>query len=144
MLVWCTNRSAPPSAGVMKPKPFSTLNHFTLPLVTASAMDAAMPRTPVRASALAPDVDASDARKAVIEERAKAESMLCRDSSVRSACIVRVKRGRPPPVNHIVSHDLFNHPRGAPHPPPGAAPQPVADHCNPAVSRAARGRVDPR
>src|ERR1700733_6035264 len=32
MLEWCTNRSRPPSSGVMKPKPFSSLNHLTVPV----------------------------------------------------------------------------------------------------------------
>ena len=32
MPVWWTNRSFPPSSGVMKPKPFSSLNHFTVPV----------------------------------------------------------------------------------------------------------------
>ncbi len=27
-----TNRSFPPSSGVMKPKPFSSLNHLTVPV----------------------------------------------------------------------------------------------------------------
>src|SRR4051794_24740141 len=31
MLLWCTNRSLLPSSGVMKPKPFSSLNHLTVP-----------------------------------------------------------------------------------------------------------------
>ena len=30
--VWCTNRSSPPSSGVMKPKPFDELNHLTVPV----------------------------------------------------------------------------------------------------------------
>src|SRR3954454_488713 len=29
---WWTNRSRLPSSGVMKPKPFSSLNHFTVPV----------------------------------------------------------------------------------------------------------------
>src|SRR4051795_865393 len=29
---WWTKRSLPPSSGVMKPKPFSSLNHFTVPV----------------------------------------------------------------------------------------------------------------
>src|SRR3954466_2955999 len=32
MLVWCTKRSFDSSSGVMKPKPFSSLNHFTVPV----------------------------------------------------------------------------------------------------------------
>src|SRR3954469_14504153 len=32
MPVWCTKRSLPGSSGVMKPKPFSSLNHFTVPV----------------------------------------------------------------------------------------------------------------
>src|SRR6185503_17304022 len=28
----CTNASLPPSSGVMNPKPFSSLNHFTTPV----------------------------------------------------------------------------------------------------------------
>src|SRR5829696_2722783 len=32
MLEWWTKRSLPPSSGVMKPKPFSSLNHFTVPV----------------------------------------------------------------------------------------------------------------
>src|SRR5438067_4773516 len=28
---WCTNTSLPPSSWEMKPKPFSALNHFTVP-----------------------------------------------------------------------------------------------------------------
>jgi hypothetical protein len=31
----CTNKSSPPSSGVMKPNPFFASNHFTLPLLTA-------------------------------------------------------------------------------------------------------------
>src|SRR3954470_7359544 len=30
----CTNRSRPPSSGVMKPKPFSSENHLTVPVPT--------------------------------------------------------------------------------------------------------------
>src|SRR5579875_2067395 len=30
--VWWTNRSRPPPSGVMKPNPFSSLNHFTVPV----------------------------------------------------------------------------------------------------------------
>src|SRR5687768_2886962 len=29
----CTNRSLLPSSGVMKPKPFASLNHFTVPVL---------------------------------------------------------------------------------------------------------------
>src|SRR3954469_18347752 len=32
MPVWCTKRSLPPSSGVMKPKPLSSLNHLTMPV----------------------------------------------------------------------------------------------------------------
>src|SRR5206468_10254711 len=32
MAEWWTKRSFPPSSGVMKPKPLSLLNHFTVPL----------------------------------------------------------------------------------------------------------------
>src|SRR5947209_3385573 len=32
MLVWWTNRSRPPSSEAMNPKPFSSLNHFTVPV----------------------------------------------------------------------------------------------------------------
>src|SRR3954468_19029842 len=32
MLVWWTKRSLLPSSGVMKPKPFSSLNHLTVPV----------------------------------------------------------------------------------------------------------------
>src|SRR5467141_3716522 len=32
MAVWWTNTSLPPASGVMKPKPFASLNHFTVPL----------------------------------------------------------------------------------------------------------------
>src|SRR5437879_5956101 len=28
----CANRSSPPSSGVMKPKPFASLNHLTVPV----------------------------------------------------------------------------------------------------------------
>src|SRR3954452_4483535 len=31
MLLWWTKRSLLPSSGVMKPKPFSSLNHLTVP-----------------------------------------------------------------------------------------------------------------
>src|SRR5215216_4482230 len=40
MLEKCTNRSLPPSSGVMNPYPFSLLNHLTVP----SAIDASAPR----------------------------------------------------------------------------------------------------
>src|SRR4051794_10607761 len=32
MLLWCTKRSFDPSSGVMKPYPFASLNHLTVPL----------------------------------------------------------------------------------------------------------------
>jgi len=32
MAVWWTNTSLPPASGVMNPKPFASLNHFTVPL----------------------------------------------------------------------------------------------------------------
>src|SRR5690606_39613911 len=32
MSVWCANKSLPPDSGLMKPKPFSLLNHFTIPV----------------------------------------------------------------------------------------------------------------
>src|SRR3954466_5389277 len=32
MLLWWTKRSFEPSSGVMKPKPFSSLNHLTVPV----------------------------------------------------------------------------------------------------------------
>src|SRR5215217_6668623 len=38
----CTNASLPPSSGVMNPKPFSSLNHFTTPVAnpdTSSTMN---------------------------------------------------------------------------------------------------------
>src|SRR3954469_2377601 len=37
MALKCTNTSALPSSGVMKPKPFSELNHFTVPVATADS-----------------------------------------------------------------------------------------------------------
>jgi len=36
MALKCTNTSAPPSRW-MKPKPFASLNHFTVPLIRAIA-----------------------------------------------------------------------------------------------------------
>src|SRR5215210_298383 len=36
MPLWCTNRSLPWSSGVMNPKPFSSLNHFTVPVAIGS------------------------------------------------------------------------------------------------------------
>src|ERR1043165_1648523 len=32
MFVWCTNRSLPPPSAAMKPNPFSSLNHLTVPV----------------------------------------------------------------------------------------------------------------
>src|SRR5688500_6146630 len=32
MLLWCTKRSFSPPSGAMKPKPFESLNHFTVPV----------------------------------------------------------------------------------------------------------------
>ncbi|CAN0623053.1 protein of unknown function [Burkholderia multivorans] len=40
----CANRSSPPSSGVMKPKPFASLNHLTIPV--------AIPTSPVTQSLL--------------------------------------------------------------------------------------------
>src|SRR5690606_5083663 len=37
MAVWCTKQSFAPPSGVMKPKPFSSLNHFTVPDVRIPA-----------------------------------------------------------------------------------------------------------
>src|SRR3954470_7360567 len=39
MPVWCTNRSLPWSSGVMNPKPFSSLNHFTVPVAIGSSQE---------------------------------------------------------------------------------------------------------
>src|SRR5580704_1743453 len=36
MAVWCTKTSAPPSGCEMKPKPFSALNHLTVPEATVA------------------------------------------------------------------------------------------------------------
>src|SRR5205807_1423248 len=36
--VKCTNRSRPPSSGVMKPKPLSSLNHLTVPVAMYSPL----------------------------------------------------------------------------------------------------------
>src|SRR3954466_6326233 len=51
MPVWCTNRSLPPSSGVMNPKPFASLNHFTVPFAIALTPQAACirasPRVPI-------------------------------------------------------------------------------------------------
>src|SRR5512146_1384354 len=41
----CTNKSSPPSSGVMKPNPFFASNHFTLPLLTALLL--CSPRTAI-------------------------------------------------------------------------------------------------
>src|SRR3954466_5387584 len=35
MAEWCTKQSFCPFDGVMKPKPFASLNHFTVPVVRA-------------------------------------------------------------------------------------------------------------
>src|SRR5882762_2082809 len=35
MAVWCTKQSLPPFSGVMKPNPFASLNHFTVPVIRA-------------------------------------------------------------------------------------------------------------
>jgi hypothetical protein len=35
MAVWWTKQSLSPFSGVMKPKPFASLNHFTVPRVRA-------------------------------------------------------------------------------------------------------------
>src|ERR1700722_12677207 len=37
MAVWCTNTSAPPLGCEMKPKPFSALNHLTVPVATVAS-----------------------------------------------------------------------------------------------------------
>src|SRR2546423_12161581 len=37
MLLWWTKRSLLPSSGVMKPKPFSSLNHLTVPVAMYSS-----------------------------------------------------------------------------------------------------------
>src|SRR5690349_22263251 len=34
--LWCAKRSLPPSSGVMNPKPFESLNHFTVPFAMFS------------------------------------------------------------------------------------------------------------
>src|SRR4051812_27012752 len=38
MPVWWTKRSFPPSSGVMNPKPFSSLNHFTVPVAIVGVL----------------------------------------------------------------------------------------------------------
>src|SRR5947209_14328777 len=47
----CTNRSRPPSSGVMKPNPLSSLNHLTVPVAIYSP---SMPRTIGRVVPTAP------------------------------------------------------------------------------------------
>src|SRR6266571_780627 len=37
MALKCTNTSGPPASWVMKPKPFSPLNHFTVPVAIAKS-----------------------------------------------------------------------------------------------------------
>src|ERR1700759_4515831 len=47
MLVWWTNRSRLPSSGVMKPNPFSSLNHLTVPVgmgVSPPLLEVLLPR----------------------------------------------------------------------------------------------------
>src|SRR6185437_2881912 len=41
MPVWCTKRSLPGSSGVTKPKPLSSLNHFTVPVAMCSSGECA-------------------------------------------------------------------------------------------------------
>src|ERR1700677_1850068 len=58
MAVWCTKTSAPPSGCKMKPKPFSALNHLTVPDATVAfpfpphtpCAEKALPRRSVRIS----------------------------------------------------------------------------------------------
>src|SRR3954451_18030163 len=45
MAVWWTKRSRFPSSGVMKPKPFSSLNHFTVPDGTCVVLHASCAAT---------------------------------------------------------------------------------------------------
>src|SRR5215218_5206336 len=45
MAVWWTKRSRFPSSGVMKPKPFSSLNHFTVPDGTCDVLHASCAAT---------------------------------------------------------------------------------------------------
>src|SRR3954447_14632502 len=61
MPVWCTKRSLPPSSGVMKPKPLSSLNHLTMPVAmmlkepstgSLRAARGGLPRQRLRALAL--------------------------------------------------------------------------------------------
>src|SRR5918995_3774091 len=40
----CTNASLPPSSGVMKPKPFSSLNHLTTPVAIQHLLTAVLMR----------------------------------------------------------------------------------------------------
>src|ERR1041384_7292631 len=53
----CTNRSFDPSSGVMKPYPFSSLNHFTVPVAMNSpppALPTGPPPAPARVHELRP------------------------------------------------------------------------------------------
>src|SRR5579864_5996952 len=57
MPVWWTNRSFDPSSGVMKPYPFSSLNHFTVPVAnefTSPALPPGTPAPPARVHELGP------------------------------------------------------------------------------------------
>src|ERR671930_536587 len=58
MALWWTKRSLPPSSGVMKPKPFSSLNHFTVPVAIAGSS------TGVLCAADAEDAASNDLRPA--------------------------------------------------------------------------------
>src|ERR1700730_1470320 len=35
----CANRSSPPPSGVIKPKPFASLNHFTVPFAIGNSLN---------------------------------------------------------------------------------------------------------
>src|SRR4051794_18760838 len=73
----CTNASLPPSSGVMKPKPFSSLNHFTTPVAISTALlidpacarGTAFPHTTIAAWAGGPDGQVVPAAAAAVSRR---------------------------------------------------------------------------
>src|SRR5215470_15349035 len=44
----CANRSSPPPSGVIKPKPFASLNHFTVPVAIRNSLSTRIKRDVAR------------------------------------------------------------------------------------------------
>src|SRR3954447_25473556 len=95
MALKCTNTSALPSSGVMKPKPFSELNHFTVPVATADSPFLSPSGPPCRPSRRPRDPPVEGTARS--EPRSLPSVLTVADAGSGGRILPRKGRGRPCP-----------------------------------------------